>query len=310
MASKLKVEAVWHDELSIIDPDDPVQGGADGVDNIPHVELMQNDMWLKTELAKALERIAALENKGTTTTGTGGTTTPTTTTPTGTWQFLYSQSPKLNDASQNPNDEWLIFTSQPIFWDIFDIWWQSDLPKVKRLPYTKYSGIPENQPYIADKHSNRVLVYVAKRGEQPDYTKLPLMDTYAGGGSLSTVLNAIYFGVTDTGKIYFEDVNGSSSPSYVSGMLQAEKLGIIKAGQTSPEQHWDTYYVFLLDEKADNLLTNEQITAKQWGSYHIEKITMCTRWDTGVGAYTVQKGSGVTPPNTSDGGNIATIEAQ
>lgn len=80
MASKLTVQAVWHDELTIIDLDDPVQGGADGVDNIPHVELAQNDRWLKTELAKALERITALENRGVTTTApTTGTTTGTTT---------------------------------------------------------------------------------------------------------------------------------------------------------------------------------------------------------------------------------------
>lgn len=72
MASKLNdILPVWHDGLTIIDPDDPVQGGVDGIDNQPHIELMQNDIWLKSELAKALERITKLE---------GGTTTPTTTT--------------------------------------------------------------------------------------------------------------------------------------------------------------------------------------------------------------------------------------
>lgn len=99
MASKLTVEAVWHDELTIIDPDDPVQGGADGIDNQPHIELMQNDVWLKTELAKALERITALENKGTTTGGTTSTPTPTpnpTPTPSGAMLNITNLTPSDN----------------------------------------------------------------------------------------------------------------------------------------------------------------------------------------------------------------------
>ena len=118
MASKLTVQAVWHDELTIIDPDDPVEGGEMGVDNIPHVELAQNDMWLKTELAKALERITALENKAPTTTdsstgatggstgSTGGTTTGGTTgsTPILAGQIIFSFAYPNFTVSSNPDN--------------------------------------------------------------------------------------------------------------------------------------------------------------------------------------------------------------
>lgn len=312
MASQLTpLTPVWHDSLTIIDPDDPVQGGVDGIDNIPHIELAQNDVWLKTELIKALERITVLEGKGGVitpipTTSTGGATTPTNST--GTWSFLSSKSPKLNAYSQNPNDEWLIFTSQPIYSYYYKMVFQSDLPKVKRLPYEPYGGVAANAAYTADKFTNRVLVYVAKQGEQPDYSQLPLMNTYDNKNPI--VVNEAYFEVDEEGKVYF--VRGKESWTGVvdsSGRIQAERLGIIKSGQVSPEQHWDTYYVFLLDEKADNKLSEEQIKAQQWGTHHIEKVTMCTRWDVGVGAYTVQQGSGTTAPDTSEGGNMASIEA-
>lgn len=296
MASKLTVEAVWHDELTIIDPDDPVQGGDDGIDNQPHIELAQNDRWLKTELAKALERITALESKGTTTVGTGGTTTPTN--PTGVWSFLYAIcNPDFYKSKPNVPD-FVKYTTKPIYWYMYELWFETDLPKVIRMPYEKYS---KTQPqYTADKYTNRVLIYVAKPGEQPDYTELPMRPTFNNANPLK--LDASYFIVTKTGKIYLEDTTASS------GREQAARIGVIDGSQETPGQLWDTYYIFLLDEKADAKLSDSDIAAQNWGNYHIEKVTMSTVWDDRVGAYT-EVSYTVAPPDTSAGGNIAAIEA-
>lgn len=76
MASQLNksdITPTWHDDLTIIDRDDPVEGGVTGIDNRPHIELIENDHWLKTEIDKINQR---LDNIGT------GTTDPTPTNPT------------------------------------------------------------------------------------------------------------------------------------------------------------------------------------------------------------------------------------
>lgn len=305
MASKLTGQPpVWHDELTIIDPDDPVQGGADGVDNIPHVELMQNDVWLKTELAKALERITALENRGTTTPtgGTGGTTTPVTTTPTGAWSFWYSISTLNNlDTGETTSTTIGKFNAQPIYDYISELRFKSDLPKKVRLPYSEFNQT--HPTATADGYSNRVLKYAVARGQQPDYSTLPSTLDYQVNNGTSQVLDYTYFGVSDDGSVWLNYGLGLPNPS---AKTQAELKGIIKEGQISPEQYYDVYYVFLLDEKANNLLTNEQIVAQQWGNYHIEKVTMDTRWDVGTGGFTNVQ---VNSQPMSEGGNIATIEA-
>ena len=41
---------VWEDKITQIDPNDPVQGGAGGVDNVPHEQLANRTAYLKQEI--------------------------------------------------------------------------------------------------------------------------------------------------------------------------------------------------------------------------------------------------------------------
>lgn len=50
MASQLTPTPQWHDTLTIIETTDPVEGGQNGIDNKPHIELAQNIAFVKKEL--------------------------------------------------------------------------------------------------------------------------------------------------------------------------------------------------------------------------------------------------------------------
>ncbi|MFB2538798.1 hypothetical protein [Acinetobacter sp. c3-l95] len=74
----VKEQPIWSDEVRQIEPDDPVQGGEGGIDNIPHQQLANRTAYLKQQvesvkgelkpdeqvsLAHLLQRIKDLEKK-------------------------------------------------------------------------------------------------------------------------------------------------------------------------------------------------------------------------------------------------------
>lgn len=287
--SNLTINPKWNEAINQVETDEFIIGGADGNANLAIRQLAENLFWLKNYVMNL--------PTGTGGTGsTGGTTTPTN--PTGAWSFLYAIcNPDFNKSKPDVPD-FVKYTSKPIYWYMYELWFDTDLPKVVRMPYEDYSN--SYPQYTADKFTNRVLIYVAKTGEQPDYTELPIRPTFDNANPLK--LDASTFIVTKTGKVYLKNTTASS------GREQAARLEIINGSQVSPGQLWDAYYVFLLDEKADAKLSDSDITSQNWGSHHIEKVTMSTVWNDRVGAYTVENYT-VTPPDTSAGGNIAAIEA-
>lgn len=288
--SNLPESPVWHEAINQIELDDDMTGGVDGNANLATRQLADRTQWLKAQaeaLAKQLGVVLASQ--------------PMVAPPTGTWSFWYSTSTLNNlDTGEVTSTKIGKFTTQPIYDYINELRFKSDLPKKSRLPYEKFYAT--HSTATADGYSNRVLKYVAVRGEQPDYSTLPTTLDYQLNNGTSPVLDYTYYGVADDGSVWLSYGLGFPNPS---AHTQAGLKHIIDAGQISPEQYYDVYYVFLLDEKADNLLTNEQITAQQWGKHHIEKVTMCTRWDIGTGGFTNVE---ISSQPMTEGGNIAAIE--
>ncbi len=50
-------QAVWVENINLIAEDDPVQGGENGIDNIPHQQLANRTVYLKSEIDKAKGQI-------------------------------------------------------------------------------------------------------------------------------------------------------------------------------------------------------------------------------------------------------------
>lgn len=285
----LTITPQWHDTINQVETDEFITGGADGNANLATRQLAEGLFWLKNYVM-----------------GLPTTTTPTTPTPiptnsTGSWGFWYSIS-ELNDLDnkQTGSGRFGKFTAQPIYDYFYELRFKSDLAKKARLPYSKFNQ--SHPAATSDGYSNRVLKYVAPRGQQPDFSILPVAESYQDTTS-DKVLDFTYFGVADDGSVWLSSSYGFPDPS---AKQQAGEKGIINASQINPAQYYDVYYVFLLDEKADNLLTNEQIAAQQWGNHHIEKVTMDTRWDVGTGGFTNVSTSTST---VTEGGNVAAIEA-
>lgn len=291
----LTITPQWHDTINQVETDEYILGGADGNANRATRQLAENLFWLKNYV------MGLPTGTGTTTPTTGGTTT-TPTSPTGAWSFWYSTSPLNNiDVGETSSTNIGKFTVQPIYDYLYELRFKSDLAKKVRLPYVEFHQ--SHPTATADCYSNRVLKYVAAKDGQPDYSTLPMTTDYQVNNGTAPVLDYTYFGVSDDGAVWLNYGLGFPNPS---AHTQAGMKGIINDGQINPEQFYDVYYVFLLDEKANSLLTNEQITAQQWGNHHIEKVTMCTRWDVGTGGHTIVP---VSSHPVTEGGNIAAIEA-
>mgnify|MGYP006277514993 CR=1 FL=1 len=59
-------QAQWEDGVYLIDPNDPVQGGPDGVDNLPHKQLANRTAWLKQhvdQVVAASQGYSSLEER-------------------------------------------------------------------------------------------------------------------------------------------------------------------------------------------------------------------------------------------------------
>lgn len=282
--SNLTIHPQWHDTINQVEQDEYITGGPDGNANLATRQLAENLFWLK-------DFVMGLPT---------GTTAPTT--PASTWAFWYSVSTLNNlDTGQVTSTKSGKFTNQPIYDSFSELRFKSDLLKKARLPYEKFHNT--HPTATAEGYSNRVLKYAAKRGQQPDYSTLPTTTDYQINNGTDPVLDYTYFGVSEDSSVWLSYGLGFPNPS---AHTQAGLKGIIKADQTNPEQYYDVYYVFLLDEKADALLSDSQIIAKQWGNHHIEKVTMCTRWDVGTGGFVEVPVSSVT---ITEGGNLAAIEA-
>lgn len=289
--SNLTINPQWHDAINQVDTDEFITGGADGNANLATRQLAENLFWLKNYVM----------GLPTGTGGNGGTTNPTE--PSGSWGFWHSISTLNNlDTGEVTSSRLGKFTAQPIYDNISTLRFKSDLPKKARLPYEEFKNT--HPAATADGYSNRVLKYAAVRGQQPDYSTLPTTTDYQVNNGTAPVLDYTYFGVSDDGSVWLNSGFGFPAPS---AHTQAGLKDIIKAGQVKPEQLYDVYYVFLLDEKADALLSESQITAQQWGNHHIEKVTMCTRWDVGTGSFVDIQASSV--PTITASGNLAAIEA-
>ncbi len=55
------MKPVWHDKLTLIEYTDPVEGGVEGIDNKPHIELAQNSAYLKQQLDNLETKTDTLE---------------------------------------------------------------------------------------------------------------------------------------------------------------------------------------------------------------------------------------------------------
>lgn len=294
----LTITPQWHDTINQVETDEFILGGADGNANLATRQLAENLFWLKNYV------MGLPTGTGTTTPTTGGTTTPPTTTPTGIWSFLYA-------TSQISSGEIVKFTAQPIFWYFLSLYFQSDLPLVARLPYDlEHTRYPQ---YTADGYSNRVLIYVAKQGEQPNFSQLPLVPASMENPTGSTVLNSSYFYVNSKAEVFLggNSVDSSSgrNQAYYRNIISKLPQGLGTSYESNIEEHWDTYYVFLLDEQHNALLSEADIASQNWGRHHIEKVTMSSRWDAGVGASTVLAGATVNPDPVAGDGSFAAISA-
>ena len=58
--ANLNETARWEAGIYQFETSDPVMGGPNGIDNRPTRELANRTLWLKTELAKAVQSIGSL----------------------------------------------------------------------------------------------------------------------------------------------------------------------------------------------------------------------------------------------------------
>lgn len=58
----IKDKNIWQDSIYLIDINDPVQGGEDGVDNLPHQQLADRTKFLKNKIDEQAIKINELEN--------------------------------------------------------------------------------------------------------------------------------------------------------------------------------------------------------------------------------------------------------
>lgn len=57
----IKEKNQWDDEVYLIATTDPVQGGENGVDNLPHQQLANRTVWLKNQIQTLIQRLIVVE---------------------------------------------------------------------------------------------------------------------------------------------------------------------------------------------------------------------------------------------------------